>query len=43
MNNIKLKDKNYLNKLTLTVSFIVENDLKIKGEEYLRIALCCVV
>jgi hypothetical protein len=38
--NLKLKDKNYLNKLIFTVPFIVENNLKIKDEEYLRIAGC---
>jgi hypothetical protein len=42
-NNLKLKDKNYLNKLVLTAPFIAENNLKIKDEEYLRIAVCCVV
>jgi hypothetical protein len=41
--NLKLKDKNYLNKLILTVQFIVENNLKIKDEEYFRIALCSVI
>jgi hypothetical protein len=41
--NLKIKDKNYVNKLILTVPFIVENNLKIKDEEYFRIALCCVV
>jgi hypothetical protein len=43
LDNLKIKDKNYLNKLILTVPFIVENNLKIKDEEYFRIALCCVV
>jgi hypothetical protein len=42
-NKLKLTDKNYLNKLVLTVPFIAENNLKIKDEEYLRIAVCCVV
>jgi hypothetical protein len=31
-NNLKIKNKNYLNKLILTVSFIGENNLKIKDE-----------
>jgi hypothetical protein len=42
-NNLKLKDKNYLNKLIITVPFIAENNLKTKDEKYLRIAACWVV
>jgi thymidylate kinase len=42
-NNLKLKDKNYLNKLILTLLFIAENNLTTKDEKYLRIAACLIV